>query len=160
MCVIIWRTTCHGCVADHSTCLVGEWARYEWQAWGPINVVVSCSIKPQSFLAVGSYLVIITAKPPKHPQVGTWCYMKKYRPWICCHPFHIFCGCMCKAWLVCDLINTLGSCQSKPWRTQYVRPDLVRTANNDAILSLAHDVICRTICPRCGATHFVCLVDT
>ena len=37
-----------------------------------------------------------------------------------CHPFHMFCGCIVKVWQKWDIINTMGSCLSKPQSTQAV----------------------------------------
>ena len=46
---------------------------------------------------------------------------------MCCHPFHMFCVYTAKVWHAWGIINTLGSCSSKPQSTQAVGPDLVRT---------------------------------
>ena len=69
-----------------------------------------------------------TTKQQCQLQVGVYCYMKNHRPWMGCHSFHMFCGCMAKVLQSCDIINTLTSCSSKPQSIQAVVPDLVRNA--------------------------------
>ena len=74
--IVTQRTTCHGYVATHSFCgCMGK----VWQAWDTINILWSCSSKPQSTQAVGPYLAR-TSKQPCHPQIGVCCYMTNHWP--------------------------------------------------------------------------------
>ena len=120
-----WRTTSHRCVAIYSTCFMGAWPRYN---------------KPKSQSIYWDHV------HPSHTALYLWdqicwelqttmaspalCMMlhEEQRPWMCCHPIHIFCGFMGKVWQAWDIISTLGPCSSKPQSTQAVGPDLARTA--------------------------------
>ena len=74
---------------------------------------------------------------------------------MCCHPFHMYYGCMGKVWQAWDIINTLVSCLPKPQSIQAVWPDLARTVNHQAILRVVYISIgrWRISCHACVAMH-------
>ena len=80
------------------------------------------------YLYNGAWMFGAHGKQWCHPHHGLCCYTRNNMPWMGCHPFHMFCGCMATVWQAWDVINILGFCSFKPQSTQAVGPDVVRTA--------------------------------
>ena len=110
-CVLLYKTTGHGCVTTCSTYLVGAWTRSDktvthsmrWDTIHPSHRAPKlCN---QTWQDTQNH----------HTTIMLECVVtQNHRPLICCYQFHIPCGCIYKVWQSWDLVNTQGCCSSKP----------------------------------------------
>ena len=105
-----WRSTGHQFVANHSHVL---WVH----------------VQGLTHLKHNQYTGMLSIQATEHQSCGTrfgencktvmpsssWCIMfhVEQRPYMCCHPFNMFCEYIGKVWQAWDIINTVWSCLSK-----------------------------------------------
>ena len=126
--------------AKYSICFMGAWARSDKpqphnQYTGVLSIQAHRAHKLGDRIFGEYYKTIV-------PSSG-WCmlsYMKNNISWMACHPFHMLCGCMHKAWQAWDMINTLRSFPSKPRAHKLWDQILRELQNHQAIIMIEYVV--------------------